>query len=118
MPILKLVIFRVGNFNLTNNPASGRIWNVFPNINTASGIIENGEAVGVAFIIRARYPTLYFLITFADLVSTFDLGAGELKFNTSTARTFVRNTVPQVYTKAIFSGFAESGLPIYPMRLV
>jgi starch-binding outer membrane protein, SusD/RagB family len=31
-----------------------------------------------------------------------DLGAGELKFNTSAARTSVRNTVPEVYTKAIF----------------
>jgi hypothetical protein len=31
-----------------------------------------------------------------------DLGSGELKFNTSTVRTSVRNTVPQVYTKAIF----------------
>ena len=31
-----------------------------------------------------------------------DLGAGELKFNTSTARTSKRNTVPEVYTKAIF----------------
>ena len=31
-----------------------------------------------------------------------DLGAGELKFNTSPVRTSVRNTVPEVYTKAIF----------------
>lgn len=31
-----------------------------------------------------------------------DLGAGELKFNTSTVRTSVRNTVPEVYTKSIF----------------
>src|SRR3546814_8430276 len=40
------------------------------------------------------------------LVQTFggvplDLGAGELKFNTSTVRTSVRNTVPEVYTKSI-----------------
>ncbi len=31
-----------------------------------------------------------------------DLGAGELKFNISTSRTSVRNTVPEVYTKAVF----------------
>lgn len=31
-----------------------------------------------------------------------DLGSGELKFNSSTIRSSVRNTVPQVYTKAIF----------------
>jgi hypothetical protein len=41
------------------------------------------------------------------LVQTFggvplDLGAGDLKFNTSTSRTSKRNTVPEVYTKAIF----------------
>jgi len=79
----------------------------FPNINTASGIIENAEAVGTisnALIAEARFFRAfdYFL-----LVQTFggvplDLGAGELKFNTSTSRTSVRNTVPEVYTKAIF----------------
>ena len=79
----------------------------FPNINTASGIIENAEAVGSisnALIAEARFFRAfdYFL-----LVQTFggvplDLGAGELKFNTSTSRTSVRNTVPEVYTKAIF----------------
>jgi len=31
-----------------------------------------------------------------------DLGAGELKFNTSPSRISTRNTVPEVYTKAIF----------------
>jgi len=31
-----------------------------------------------------------------------DLGAGELVFNTSTVRTSVRNTVPEVYTRGIF----------------
>ncbi|MBK5262168.1 MAG: RagB/SusD family nutrient uptake outer membrane protein [Peptostreptococcaceae bacterium] len=79
----------------------------FPNINTASGIIENAEVVGTisnALIAEARFFRAfdYFL-----LVQTFggvplDLGAGELKFNTSTSRTSVRNTVPEVYTKAIF----------------
>ena len=79
----------------------------FTNINTASGIIENAKVVGTisdALIAEARFFRAfdYFL-----LVQTFggvplDLGAGELKFNTSTARTSVRNTVPEVYTKAIF----------------
>jgi len=79
----------------------------FTNINTASGIIENAEVVGTIsdpLIAEARFFRAfdYFL-----LVQTFggvplDLGAGELKFNTSTARTSVRNTVPEVYTKAIF----------------
>ncbi|EHQ27461.1 putative outer membrane starch-binding protein [Mucilaginibacter gracilis] len=86
---------------------SGIVWNNnFPDINTASGVIENGAAVGIsdALIAEARFFRSfdYFL-----LVQTFggvplDLGAGELKFNTSTARTSKRNTVPEVYTKAIF----------------
>jgi starch-binding outer membrane protein, SusD/RagB family len=96
----------VGNLSSQNNPYGG-VWGVFPNINTASGIIENAEAVGTisaALIAEARFFRAfdYFL-----LVQTFggvplDLGAGELKFNTSTARTSVRNTVPEVYTKAVF----------------
>ena len=88
---------------------------VFPNINTASGIIENAIAVNVAkvgtkdtiagsLIAEAQFFRAfdYFL-----LVQTFggvplDLGAGELKFNTAPIRTSTRVTVPQVYTKAIF----------------
>ena len=95
-----------GTLTSQQNPAAG-VWGVFPNINTASGIIENATAVGTisnALIAEARFFRAfdYFL-----LVQTFggvplDLGAGELMFNTSTARTSVRNTVPEVYTKAIF----------------
>ncbi len=92
-------------------PLSSRsdvLWTTaFPNINTASGIIENAVAVGTisnALVAEARFFRAfdYFL-----LVQTFggvplDLGSGELKFNISTVRTSVRNTVPEVYTKAIF----------------
>jgi len=92
-------------------PSSSRadaLWQpAFININTASGIIENAAAIGTvsnAMISEARFFRAfdYFL-----LVQTFggvplDLGAGELKFNTSPSRFSVRNTVPQVYTKAIF----------------
>jgi hypothetical protein len=92
------------------------LWtNVFPNINTASGIIENATAVNVSkagtkdtipksLIAEAQFFRAfdYFL-----LVQTFggvplDMGAGELKFNISPVRVSKRNTVPQVYTKAIF----------------
>lgn len=92
------------------------LWNtVFPNINTASGIIENALAVNVAkagtadtisssLIAEAQFFRAfdYFL-----LVQTFggvplDLGAGELKFNTSPIRTSTRVTVPKVYTIGIF----------------
>lgn len=92
-------------------PSSSRsdaLWNTaFPNINTASGVIENATAIGTiskSLIAEARFFRSfdYFL-----LVQTFggvplDLGAGELKFNTSTSSSSVRNTVPEVYTKAIF----------------
>jgi starch-binding outer membrane protein, SusD/RagB family len=111
----------VGNIT----PASSRsdvLWGAaFSNINTASGVIENAEAVGTipaSLIAEARFFRAfdYFL-----LVQTFggvplDLGAGELKFNTSTSRKSVRNTVPQVYTKAIFPDLlkAVNDLPVAP----
>ncbi|MCK9160325.1 MAG: RagB/SusD family nutrient uptake outer membrane protein [Bacteroidaceae bacterium] len=84
------------------------LWNAaFPNINTASGIIENASSANIsdALVAEARFFRAF---DYFMLVQTFggvplDLGSGELKFNTSTVRTSVRNTVPEVYTKAIFS---------------
>lgn len=86
---------------------SDALWNAaFPNINTASGIIENAADAGISddLIAEARFFRAwdYFM-----LVQTFggvplDLGSGELMFNQSTIRSSVRNTVPEVYTKAIF----------------
>lgn len=91
-------------------PTSSRsdvLWGaVFTNINTANGIIENASEVGLAesLISEARFFRAY---DYFLLVQTFggvplDLGSGELKFNTSPSRVSVRNTVPEVYTKAIF----------------
>jgi hypothetical protein len=111
----------VGNLTpLTSR--SDVLWGTcFSNINTASGIIENAEAVGTipqSLIAEARFFRAfdYFL-----LVQTFggvplDLGAGELKFNTSAARGSVRNTVPEVYTKAIFPDLIQAiaDLPATP----
>jgi starch-binding outer membrane protein, SusD/RagB family len=79
----------------------------FSNINTASGIIENATAVGTisdALIAEARFFRAfdYFLLVHTFGGVPLDLGAGELKFNTSPSRTSVRNTVPEVYTKAVF----------------
>lgn len=92
---------------------TGLIWGVaFPDINTASGIIENATDAGISadLIAEARFFRAfdYFL-----LVQTFggvplDLGAGELKFNSSTVRTSKRNTVPEVYTKAIFPDLLQA----------
>ena len=86
---------------------AGQLWgNTFPYINTASGVIQYGTAAGVSssLIAEARFFRAldYFL-----LVQTFggvplDLGSGRLKFNTSTARGSVRDSVSIVYTKGIF----------------
>lgn len=97
----------VGSVTSTSSRTDALWGTAFININTASGVIENAAAIGTisnSLIAEARFFRAfdYFL-----LVQTFggvplDLGAGELKFNTSTSRFSVRNTVPQVYTKAVF----------------
>ena len=96
----------VGNVTAASS-RSDALWGIaFSNINTASGIIENAASVGIApaLVAEARFFRAfdYFL-----LVQTFggvplDLGSGELKFNSTPTRKSVRNTVPEVYTKAIF----------------
>ncbi len=108
----------VGNITAASS-RSDVLWGAaFSNINTASGIIENASAVGIsaALIAEARFFRAfdYFL-----LVQTFggvplDLGAGELKFNTTPSRKSTRNTVPEVYTKAIFPDLltAVNDLPV------
>lgn len=96
-----------GNITSTATGGTGVLWdNAFPAINTASGIIENATEVGLSasLIAEARFFRAF---DYFQLVQTFggvplDMGAGELKFNTSPVRVSVRNTVPEVYTKAIF----------------
>lgn len=97
-------------------PSSSRsdvLWGTaFTNINTASGVIENAAAVGISnsLIAEARFFRAfdYFLLaqTFGGV--PLDLGSGELKFNTTASRTSVRNTIPQVYTKAIFPDLLQA----------
>ena len=109
-----------GSLTATSSRSDVLWGQAFTNINTASGVIENGEAAGIdeSLLSEARFFRAfdYFL-----LVQTFggvplDLGSGELKFNTSTIRSSVRNTVPEVYTKAIFPDFltAIDNLPETP----
>jgi hypothetical protein len=101
----------VGSLTSTSS-RSDLLWGTaFANINTASGIIENGAAAGISDSLLAE---AYFFRAFDYflLVQTFggvplDLGAGELKFNTSTVRTSVRNTVPEVYN-AIFNDLTKA----------
>jgi starch-binding outer membrane protein, SusD/RagB family len=111
----------VGSITSTSS-RSDNLWGAaFSNINTASGVIENAAAVGTipaSLIAEARFFRAfdYFL-----LVQTFggvplDLGGGVLKFNTTPSRKSVRNTVPEVYTKAIFPDLlqAVNDLPATP----
>jgi starch-binding outer membrane protein, SusD/RagB family len=97
------------------------LWNnSFGAINTASGVIENGSAAGVsnALVAEARFFRAFY---YFQLVQTFggvplDLGAGILKFNTHPVAISTRNTVPDVYTKAIFPDLdsAVNSLPVNP----
>lgn len=110
----------VGNLTATTCRSDALWGTAFSNINTANGVIENGAEVGVneSLVSEARFFRAfdYFL-----LVQTFggvplDLGSGELKFNITPSRTSVRNTVPEVYTKAIFLDLltAIENLPANP----
>ena len=109
----------VGSVTPTSTVAGGAWGTLFANINTASGIIENGEAAGIdpALLAEANFFRAfdYFILVQTYGGVPLDLGAGELKFNTSTIRTSVRNTVPEVYA-AIFSDLekAVENLPENP----
>jgi len=106
------------------NPASSRadvVWNnSYNDINTASGIIENAAAVGIASNLIAESKFFrafdYFLLVQNFGGVPLDLGAGELKFNSKPSRSSKRNTVSEVYTKAIFPDLvaAVSELPDAP----
>src|SRR5690554_3498265 len=97
----------VGSITPTSSRADVLWGAAFSNINTASGIIENAaevEGISNALIAEARFFRAF---DYFMLVQTFggvplDLGSGELMFNNNPSRTSVRNTVPEVYTKAIF----------------
>ena len=120
-----------GNFKDADMSDAGRIdpstsrsdvlWgNAFSSINTANGVLENAAKgnVSASLIGETRcFRAFYYF----NLVQTFggvplDLGAGELIFNTTTLRLSTRNTVPEVYTKAIFPDlkFALDNLPDNP----
>ncbi|MGV8827247.1 MAG: RagB/SusD family nutrient uptake outer membrane protein [Breznakibacter sp.] len=98
-------------------PTSSRtdaIWGAaFTNINTANGIIDNAAAVGTItddLIAEAHFFRAfdYFLLaqTFGGV--PLDLGSGELKFNLKPVRTSIRNTVPEVYSRAIFPDLTKA----------
>ena len=96
----------------SNSTVAGGAWNeLFSNINTCNGIIENGTAANLSDALLAE---AYFFRAFDYfiLVQTYggvplDLGNGKLKFNTTTNRTSVRNTVPEVY-EVIFADLEKA----------
>ena len=96
----------VGSITSTSSRTDALWGAAFLNINTASGIIENAAEVGIspALIAEARFFRAfdYFALTQTFGGVPLDLGSGELRFNVNPVRTSVRNTVPEVYTKAIF----------------
>jgi len=109
-----------GNINPNTFPTS-MVWGaVFPYINTANGIIEKGPGFGIAesMISEARFfrGFDYFMLVQTYGGVPLDMGQGELKYNTLPSTSFVRNTVPEVYTKAIFPDLkmAIDNLPTAP----
>jgi len=97
------------------------IWGeCFRNINSASGVLQYGTAAGFSPTLLAE-ANFFRAFDYFLLVQTFggvplDLGSGELAFNTSPTTFSVRNTVPEVYTKAVFPDLltAVQNLPDVP----
>ncbi len=87
---------------------AGRLWTNrgFSTINNANGIIKFGTEAGISPSLLAEanffraYRYFMMVITFGG--APLDLGAGELEFNSVPTKLSVRNTVPEVYTRAIF----------------
>lgn len=99
---------------LTSNRCRADVFwgRAFSDINTASGVIENGEVAKIdpALLAEARFFRAFDYFTLVQLFGgvPLDFGAGELKFNTNPARTSTRNTVAEVYEKAIFPDLVEA----------
>jgi starch-binding outer membrane protein, SusD/RagB family len=103
----------VGSLTPTSSRSDALWGTAFSNINTASGIIENAGAVSTITASQIAEARFFRAFDYFLLVQTFggvplDLGAGELKFNTAPYRKSVRNTVPEVYTKAVFPDLLQA----------
>ncbi len=102
----------VGSIN-PNSVRSDALWGqAFSEINTASAVIENASAVGISesLVAEAKFFRGFY---YFNLVQTFggvplDLGGGELHSNDAPKRTSVRNTVDEVYEKAILPDLEEA----------
>ena len=107
-------------WSASNNPCSGMWTWCFRNINTANGVLENGEANGVAASLLAEvrffraFDYFYLVQTFGGV--PLDLGSGDLRFNAEPSTYSKRSTVDEVYEQCIFPDleYAVANLPDTP----
>jgi len=96
----------------------GAFWtSSFQWINTCNGVIDYGTELNLSpvLIAEARCLRAYYYFNIVQMfgAAPLDLGAGNLKFNTSPSRTSVRNSVDDVYAAIIADlDFAVANLPV------
>jgi hypothetical protein len=109
-------------WSASNNPCSSMWTYCYRAINTANGVLENGEANGVAasLLAEARFfrgmDYFYLVQTFGGV--PLDLGSGNLKFNSAPSTYSRRTPVDSVYETCIFPDleFAVANLPETPRK--
>jgi len=109
-------------WSASDNPCSGMWTQCYRAINTANGVIENGEANGVseALLAEARFfrgmDYFYLVQTFGGV--PLDLGSGNLKFNSAPSTYSRRTPVDSVYEACIFPDleYAVANLPETPRK--
>lgn len=109
-------------WSASNNPCSGMWTQCYRAINTANGVLENGEANGVSASLLAE-ARFFRAMDYFYLVQTFggvplDLGSGNLKFNSAPSTYSRRTPVDSVYETCIFPDleFAVANLPDTPRK--
>jgi hypothetical protein len=109
-------------WSASDNPCSGMWTQCYRAINTANGVIENGEANGVseALLAEARFfrgmDYFYLVQTFGGV--PLDLGSGNLKFNSAPSTYSRRTPADSVYEACIFPDleYAVANLPETPRK--
>ena len=109
-------------WSASNNPCSSMWTYCYRAINTANGVLENGEANGVAasLLAEARFfrgmDYFYLVQTFGGV--PLDLGSGNLKFNSAPSTYSRRAPVDSVYETCIFPDleYAVANLPDTPRK--
>lgn len=94
-----------GAINSTSVRSDAAWGQAFTDINTACAVIENASAVGISedLVAEAKFFRAFHYFNLVQLFGgvPLDLGAGELHSNDAPKTTSVRNTVDEVYEKAI-----------------